>query len=402
MGHFRYFPLHPRENGFLRAKLRSRGCDFCNVLLAALYLASRNKASLIRQFSFVCAQKSVSLSLSFFTLAGLHLCAPLCRSGSFADQGLATPTLKHYRRVWRIFIEIVIRLNLSILPTTGHDFDVAISDYTSTTQSYAAVLLMVAAVSHFHARAGFASPASNPQVRLTLRGIRRSFCKEPKRALPLTPNLVRMATELLEDDCYRTSHFEKPLLLWRTVIAMVFSFSSLARFDCMTRLKISHLSFEDNGANIFFPSSKTDQFRTGQNIFLKHIPGSRFCPVFLLKSYTLRLHYAAHQANAFPFSGFLFPAFARRQASTFPTDKPFSRQGATKAFRDTLSLLPVPDPSRYTLHSGRRGGATNAALMGCDFLTIKRQGRWKSGSCPQMYIDEAHLRNNHFTSFLGL
>ena len=183
---------------------------------------------------------------------------------------------------------------------------------------------------------------------------------------------------------------------------MVFSFASLARFNCMTLIKINHIHFCEDGVQIFFPKSKTDQAGRGEIVFLNCIPNSFYCPVLLLKAYSLRLQFEAFQAGTFPYRGFLFPGLRRIRGRTLLTRLAFSRQGATKALRDLLSELGTPDPSAFTLHSGRRGGATFAAMNGCDFISLKRQGRWRSDKSPQIYIDDAHTRNNRFTSYLGL
>ena len=261
---------------------------------------------------------------------------------------------------------------------------------------------MVAAVNHFHGLAGFAAPSSTRLAKLTLQGIHREFGKPAKQALPLSPCIIKAATNLLGDDLIRTRHFTKSVALWRTVVAMSFSFATLARFDCMTKIKLHHVHFFEDGVQIFFPHSKTDQTGRGQSVFLNRLPNTHYCPVLLLKAYTLRLQYEAHVSGTFPFRGFLFPGLRRIRGHSILTRLAFSRQGATKAFRDLLSEIGVPDPSAFTLHSGRRGGATFAAMNGCDFLSLKRQGRWRSDTSPQIYIDDAHTRNNRFTSYLGL
>ena len=288
------------------------------------------------------------------------------------------------------------------MPVSPWDFEAIISSYAMSTRSTALVDEMTAAVNHFHGLAGYPSPSSSRRARLTLRGIGRAFAKPRRQALPLSPCLVKAATATLGDDLVRTTGFEKSVTLWRTVVCMAFSFSTLARFDCMTKVRIHHIHFYMDGASIFFPHSKTDQLGRGQMVFLNRLEGSHFCPVLLLKAYTLRLQFAAFTTNTFPFTGFLFPALRRIRGETQLTRLAFSRQGATKALRDLLSDLGTPDPSAFTLHSGRRGGATFAAMNGCDFLSLKRQGRWRSDASPQTYIDEALMRNNNFTSFLGL
>ena len=183
---------------------------------------------------------------------------------------------------------------------------------------------------------------------------------------------------------------------------MVFSFTSLARFDCASRLRISHLHFQEHGLEVHFTSSKTDQTKKGEFVFIGRIPNSPFCPVLFMKAYHIRLNWEAFSLNSFPFTGFVFPALRRSGTAMRLLASPASRQAACKAFRDVLESLGVPDPSLFTLHSGRRGGATAAAMNGCSFLSIKRQGRWKSDSCPQRYIDDATSRKNNFSRFLGL
>ena len=180
------------------------------------------------------------------------------------------------------------------------------------------------------------------------------------------------------------------------------TFASLARFSCMSHLRLSHLHFSQEGVLVTFPVSKTDQLGLGQKTFIKRVPGSTFCPVLLLKAYTLRLLFEAYRTNALPYSGFLFPALRAQNGLSRLQDAAFSHQGATKAMRDLLCSVGVATPAAYSLHSGRRGGATAAAMNGCDFLSIKRQGRWKSDSCPQIYIDEAYMRQNDFSMYLGL
>ena len=320
----------------------------------------------------------------------------------FAAAGLAQATQRKYDRAWATFVALAAAAGVPALPVSPWDFEAIISAYAQAKRSTALVSEMTAAVNHFHGLAGFAAPGSSRRARLTLRGISRAYAKPPKQALPLSPCMIKSATATLGDDLMRTTSFTRSVALWRTVAAMAFSFSTLARFNCMTKIKMRHIQFFEDGASIFFPHSKTDQLGRGQTVFLNRLAGSHFCPVLLLKAYTLRLQYEAFRAGTFPFEHYLFPALRRVRGQTQLTRLAFSRQGATKALRDLLSDLGTPDPSAYTLHSGRRGGATFAAMNGCDFLSLKRQGRWRSDVSPQIYIDEAHTRNNNFTSFLGL
>ena len=70
--------------------------------------------------------------------------------------------------------------------------------------------------------------------------------------------------------------------------------------------------------------------------------------------------------------------------------------------RKILFELEIQDAMKYTLHSGRRGGATQAFQDGCSFIVVKRQGRWSSDSSPQIYIDSDLSSQLEFTSHLKI
>ena len=293
-------------------------------------------------------------------------------------------------------------LSLAPLPVSPEDFETIISTFAREKRSTSVVTSMVAAVNHFHRLFGFPPPAQHPRVQLTLKGIQRAYSRPAEQTLPLSPSMIQAAIHLLGTDLYRTTNFSVSVLRWRTVAAMAFSFSSLARYSCMTRLKLHHITFYEDGLMVTFPSSKTDQLRQGKPVFVSRIRGSPFCPVMLMKAYTLRLQFEAFKGHAFPFLGFLFPAIRQQREVSTLQNKAFSPQAALKAFRELLEEIGLSNPKSFSLHSGRRGGATAAAMNGCDFLSIKRQGRWKSDTCPQLYIDEAHMRKNNFSMYLGL
>ena len=350
-------------------------------------------------------------SLSFFLCSGVggtvakfarfNGISPF-RMATLVAQSLATSTRKTYAKLWDDFVSIAFAFGISPLPISSEHLEAILQYFASWKKSVSLVNSLLSAVSHAHAVAGYSSVATSPRIKLLLRGVTREYGRPAKPCCPLTADLVKGAIGLLEQDHLRTTNFEKPLLLWRSVAMMVLSFASLARFDCMTKLKLTNMHFLASGMEIFFPSSKTDQARKGEVVFIARVEHTSTCPVLFMRAYYVRLHWDAFQRGAFPFVGHLFPALQRRNGSSWPTNRPASRQACSKGLRDTLSLLGVPDTSLFTLHSGRRGGATAAAMNGCSLLSIKRQGRWRTDSCPQRYIDDAISRKNNFSRFLGL
>ena len=56
------------------------------------------------------------------------------------------------------------------------------------------------------------------------------------------------------------------------------------RYDELSNLKCTDVSFEDNRVELFIPKSKTDQYRHGCEILLSQCHTSA-CPVIMLKRY---------------------------------------------------------------------------------------------------------------------
>ena len=61
---------------------------------------------------------------------------------------------------------------------------------------------------------------------------------------------------------------------------------------------------------------------------------------------------------------------------------------ATQDMRDLITKCGHA-PTGFSEHSGRRGGATEAANLGTSWLALKQKGGWKSDSAAQKYIEDA-------------
>ena len=271
---------------------------------------------------------------------------------------------------------------------------------------------MISAVSFAHTLNGFSSPSTDPAFSLVLKGIKKKTFVPPKRALPFTTLTVKQLVEgLIGEDMERDSFYNVELIDWRTAAQSVLCFSALARFDCLTKLNPSHLVFGDAALIIHFPRSKTDQLGEGNDVSV-HRSGGDFCPVRFMESYLRRLSWEYQlEAPSRAYTGPLFPALTVRKIATrfgdavtsLPVNpSAFSRSAATIALRKGLEKTGIANAAAFTLHSGRRGGASAAVAAGCDMLTLKRQGRWKSDSCPQLYVDNHVSINLDFTKFLSM
>lgn len=78
---------------------------------------------------------------------------------------------------------------------------------------------------------------------------------------------------------------------------------------------------------------------------------------------------------------------------------PLSRAVLLPRFREMLVLTGL-DPSFYSFHSLRHGGATLAAQAGIPQILLKHHGDWRS-DCFQIYIKEASVDMYHVTSAMN-
>ena len=326
----------------------------------------------------------------------------------FARASLRTSTYRQYSRLWERFTDLALARGFSCLPVSTEHFEILLADFAAATASTSSTQKLLAAVTFFHRYHGFQPPATAARGRLILRGIARTYARPVKRAAPITPDIVKAAIYYqIGSDLDKRFGFAVSLITWRTVAQLVISFAGLARFHCLTNISMKDVVFINGGVQLTFWNTKTDTLNAGQTIFLSPV-ASYACPVRFIASYFARLQWEAFLGGFFPYVGPLLPSLTARGGSSSgvtslsPTARPFSKQAATISLRAHLTHLGVPNAASYTLHSGRRGGATHAALNGCDFISIKRQGRWASDSCPQLYIDEAATLRSTFSRFLGL
>ena len=324
-----------------------------------------------------------------------------------ALESLASSTRKSYENAWKTFKDLAASAGVAPLPCAVGDLEVIISSFVEKKKKFHALKMMLAAISFFHRKDGFENPCTSPDVRLMVKGAKRMCFVKPKRATPINGQIVNAVLKRqIGEDIWCASYYDAPLRAWRTSAIFMLTFSALCRYDDLKNLEVGNLSFEDNKVLIFIPKSKTDQFGEGQLISVA-ATGGDVCPAFFLRAYVRRLFWEA-ALEGIIFDGPLFPALARRRISgplgegwsSLPVSpSPMSYKSALADFRDALVGL-VGNPEAFSLHSGRRGGATEAISNGCDLLSLKRQGRWRSDSCPQIYVDDVLNCSSRFTSFL--
>ena len=217
-------------------------------------------------------------------------------------------------------------------------------------------------------------PSITFQYSLLFRGLTNTNTNVVKQALPITPELLREIFSVLDFSNHEL------VSTWSSFLIAFFTLSrksNLVPFSAKTFDKDKHLCWDDicithDYLIVSFKWSKTNQARNHTlKVPICRIPGSRLCPVKAFK-----LH---HKLNFNTLSSSAF-SFLHKGKVKHLTHSLFVNN-----LRKLLSLVGT-DPSGFSGHSFRRGGATWAFSCGVPGELIKLQGGWVS-DCYLRYLD---------------
>ena len=246
-----------------------------------------------------------------------------------------------------------------------------------------------------HLEAGHPNPlADSWYLTSIIKGLRRYKGDSTQQKLPITVDLLFGILSVLD--------FKRPydLAFWAACLVGFFTFfrksnlliPTLEKFDSSKHLCRSDVFLSNSGAVISVRWSKSIQYRQKTlQVPLPRIVASPFCPSTAL---LLVLCQLPEQKRILPL--FCFP--------TPSGPKPLTHATFVNHLRHCLTKLGV-DPSKYSGHSFRRGGASFALQCGVPTEWIKLQGDWASDAYERylspafsLRVKLAEMLGNHFPS----
>ena len=243
----------------------------------------------------------------------------------------------------------------------------AFAAHLARTKSASTVTTYLAAVRFHHLAKGFdAANIHSPQISLVLRGIRRR-CQRRRTRSGISFSLLNNILSHLKH-VYPANKHDRKMLLAAIALAFygLFRASEIAapttRSSTPTRtLALQDINFRpDHSMVITIKASKTDQSHLGSKILIG-CSGSRFCPVQLMEDYCAACHHLQPHDPLFHYSNRSYLTSSR----------------ITEVLRECIRAV-GKDPSSYSSHSLRIGGATAAAAAGVKPSLIQEMGRWRS------------------------
>ena len=120
-------------------------------------------------------------------------------------------------------------------------------------------------------------------------------------------------------------------------------------------------------------------------------PGSPYCPVNLTLRYFSRLGDG--------YSGSVVPQCQAGNRQLPHASRVINYTSAIEDLRFVLHQVGI-DPTGYSEHSMRRGGATEAARGGASTGEIQFAGDWSCPRTAEKYIEASHRRQHDFNQYL--
>ena len=236
----------------------------------------------------------------------------------------------------------------------------------SRTCGYDHVQHVLSSVKFLHKFLGYPYAGDSFEFKILQRGLRRKLAKAARQVLPITPEMLILMYEFIDvtkpvELAHWTAFlFALRLLYRKSSIAP----DSLNKFNPVTGLSRGKAVLAHGSVLVFQNFSKTNQFMAATRT-TPLAPGAirALDPVF---------HYEKLVVE-------------HRVPDTYPAFS-YSEQGAVKcvtrrsfnAYLKSLLLKIGLDPSLWSGHSFRRGGATLLYRLGIDPLTIQACGDWSS------------------------
>ncbi len=297
----------------------------------------------------------------------------------------AESTKRTYQTQMKCYFEFCQTFRWSPAPLT-HENIMVYMVYLADVKhfKYHTIKCYVNIVSVIHKASNYPDPTKNSwDVTQLWRGLKRQLGSSQDCVQPVTPTLllgIRQQLNLFD---------LTDLVFWSACLVAFFGLLRPGNFLVKTHFDPDkHLRRLDAlpcswGYLLQLRWTKTIQFRE-RNLYvtLPTLPGHPLCPATPLK--TLFELTTDHSL--------LEPLFSVKRSS------PLMYASFTTKFRSLIAATGL-DPSKYSGHSFRRGGASWARQIGCSDEEIQTLGDWRSDAFKRYYDDDISRRINITSRF---
>ena len=237
------------------------------------------------------------------------------------------------------------------------------------------------AINWVHKLAGFEN--CNPCDKFLVKSIVEASSRVPRKpvrkALPITPEILGLIFQQYGES--------SNLLDIRFVCMCLPAYAGFFRISELLSIRRSNIVTEDLYHKTFVEVSKTDKYREGSWVYIAKT-GNCTCPYTYLIKYLKAVRIPLFSQN------FIFRSlrYDKNLKCNVLSSKPLTASRAGEILKEKLLAIGL-DPSKFSSHSFRSGGATSAANLNIPDRLFKVHGRWKSDSAKDGYVrDEVDSR----------
>lgn len=297
---------------------------------------------------------------------------------SYARHSYAANTRAAYASDWQQFRAWCAQQQRRALPATAE----TILGYIVTLAerlSPASIDRRLCGIAFHHRQARQSDPTDDPEVAITMRGLRRAKGTAAAGKLPITPALLVDVLATCGTD--RRGIQERALLL--------LGFAGAFRRSELVALTLDDLTLVDDGLIVRVRRSKTDQEGSGSFKGIPHGTQATTCPVQAMQTWI-----AVGKIR----SGPLFRAFSPHGRQT---RRPLPAYAVARIIQRTIRQCNL-DPRHYGGHSLRAGLVTAAAQAGVAERIIMRQTGHTDVRTVRRYIRDGSLFAENAAAQVGL
>ncbi|MFE9432834.1 tyrosine-type recombinase/integrase [Streptomyces sp. NPDC006640] len=281
------------------------------------------------------------------------------------DRSIPANTKTAYRRQARDFVAWCEERGRDTLPASAQTLADYVSHLCDLDRAPSTIEQAIATIRVAHREAGH---DGKPDTRAALRILkthkrdRAEQGKRKKKAPAVTLDILRAIVDATDPDT---------LAGRRDRALIVLGFAMMARRSELAALRISDITFTDDGLVVLIRTSKTDQEAEGAEVHIPNGVHPDTDPVRVVRAWLDRLDTT---------EGPLL-----RRINRWDQLQPGGMSGA--AINERVRALAVragcPDAAKFTAHGLRAGGPTEAAKAGHPVSFIADHGRWSKTS-PQV------------------
>ena len=160
------------------------------------------------------------------------------------------------------------------------------------------------------------------------------------------------------------------------------AYAGIFRISELLSIRRSNIVTEDLYHKIFIEVSKTDKYREGSWVYIA-TTGKFTCPYTYLIKYLEAARIPSFSQN------FIFRSlqYDKNLKGNVLSSKLLTASRAGEILKEKLKAIGV-DPSKFSNHSFRSGGATSPANLYVPDRLFKVHGRWKSDSAKDYVHDK--------------